>query len=514
MPVQAFVNDLKSPQIIALAMSVLCVACVPLWLVEIPPLVDYPNHMARMHILVNVERSAWLSQYYEIRWAVLPNLAMDLVIPVLAKVMPLETAGKVFIALTFSLLFGGVIALHAALHRRWSLWPLLAVLFLYNSVLLWGFLNYLFGLGMALCTFAGWVTFRSTPHRWTIPFFSVCAALIFLSHLFAFGFYIMVVVAYELGQYYKERREGRRAWEMTWPKAAAQFALPVVLFALSATIDSRPENLPSWLRYAENPHGVRFGRLATKVEAFKGTLRTFNPVLDKATVIILLALVGMGLIARRLSLASTMYWPLAIVGVATFVMPASIFTGTFVEMRLPIALVLLSIASSDMRVKERRWILTIVMILGVVFIVRMAQISFHWQEAERKYSEYLQAIEKLPVGARLFSAVTYPNYRDPLPIPMDQLACWAVIKKSAFVSTIFAFPTQQPLALTAPYRRVLTIDAVFDRHFPVPWNIIAMQYEYLLVVREQFFDQPLPSGFIPMYEGEDFRLYRIPRSAG
>ncbi len=100
------------------AVILLGIALIPVILVQIPPLVDYPNHMARMHILADASRSPSLTQYYEIHWNILPNLAMDLVVPPLIRFMPIETAGKVFIGLIFALLVGGVMAFHAALHRR------------------------------------------------------------------------------------------------------------------------------------------------------------------------------------------------------------------------------------------------------------------------------------------------------------------------------------------------------------------------------------------------------------
>ena len=62
-------------------------------------------------------------------------------------------------------------ALHAALHRRWTPWPLLVFFFLYNSVFLWGFLNYLSGLGLALCACALWMMLRDRCVTLIVPLF-------------------------------------------------------------------------------------------------------------------------------------------------------------------------------------------------------------------------------------------------------------------------------------------------------------------------------------------------------
>src|SRR5262249_7937377 len=101
----------------------------PLLWASVPPLVDYPNHLARMWILVNAGRIQELGSNYVAHWRLLPNLAMDLIVPTLALVMPVELAGRLFIALTMLALLGGTVTLHRALHGRVGLWPLCSLLF-------------------------------------------------------------------------------------------------------------------------------------------------------------------------------------------------------------------------------------------------------------------------------------------------------------------------------------------------------------------------------------------------
>ena len=47
--------------ILTAAAVLLGIALIPILLVEIPPLADYPNHMARMHILADAGRSPVLT---------------------------------------------------------------------------------------------------------------------------------------------------------------------------------------------------------------------------------------------------------------------------------------------------------------------------------------------------------------------------------------------------------------------------------------------------------------------
>ena len=127
----------------------------PLLWAKVPPLVDYPNHLARMWILVHRGDIAELAQNYVLHWRILPDLAMDCVVPALSQLMPVLEAGRLFIALTMAGLVAGTIALHRVLHGRFAIWPILSVLFVFNAVLFWGFLSCLFASAVYLLAFSG-----------------------------------------------------------------------------------------------------------------------------------------------------------------------------------------------------------------------------------------------------------------------------------------------------------------------------------------------------------------------
>jgi len=82
--------------------------------------------MARMHILVNLHRSPVLQNIYEIHWCFLPNLAMDVVVPLLSKIMPLFDAGRVYVSVIVVMWITGPLVLHHALFDRVNVWPLIA----------------------------------------------------------------------------------------------------------------------------------------------------------------------------------------------------------------------------------------------------------------------------------------------------------------------------------------------------------------------------------------------------
>ena len=56
----------------------------PVFLVAVPPLADYVNHLARMRVISVQGIDPNLSAFYKIDWQLIPNLAMDLIVPVLS----------------------------------------------------------------------------------------------------------------------------------------------------------------------------------------------------------------------------------------------------------------------------------------------------------------------------------------------------------------------------------------------------------------------------------------------
>jgi hypothetical protein len=131
---------------IALAIGLLF----PIFAAGIPPLLDYPNHLARMDILAHGADEPALARMYRIDWHIVPNIGIDLIMPPLLHVLPLLTAGKIFLALAVLLPYFGIILLHKSLFRVPSYWPLCGALIVYNRLFFLGFLNFEIGVGLAL----------------------------------------------------------------------------------------------------------------------------------------------------------------------------------------------------------------------------------------------------------------------------------------------------------------------------------------------------------------------------
>src|SRR3974390_1377667 len=166
----------------------LVVSLSPLLFVAIPAMVDYPNHLARMYLLAD-SAPPQANPFYKTAWALYPNLAMDLAIPQIGRVTGIENATRLFLLASELLVVSGCLAVEWAVKRRIQLSAAAALMFLYALPFTWGFLNFEFGLGVALwgVAFGIGALERSWVIRLCVNAFFV--VLLFASHFFALGVY-------------------------------------------------------------------------------------------------------------------------------------------------------------------------------------------------------------------------------------------------------------------------------------------------------------------------------------
>ena len=430
--------DLGTRQFVLLFAAFFLVAAIPVLAVETLPLFDYPNHLARMHILADYDSAPLLRQFYALDWRPIPNLAMDLVVPPLSRLMPLAWAGKCFVLAIFLLIAGGAAALHRALFGRWSAWSLLAFLLLYNRILLWGFVNFLFGVGLALVATAAWVGLRERSAWLRLPIATLLAAALYLAHLFAFGAYALVILGYEIARLRQQGRLRSLAGIGTLCASGLQFVPVLAVIVLAA-----------------GPGGagdIGWSRPVRKLDILFNIVDNYHRWFDVATFALLVGLAIAGAARRALTVHRLMALPLILLCLAQIAMPNRLFGGTGVDHRMPVVLALLLVAASGIALRDRRRKAMLATLLAVLFVTRIGIVAATWIGDDRLYAPVVAALAALPPGSRLAlaspSGSVHVSGNGP---PMVHLPALAVIATDAFVPTLFAFPGQQPLALREPY---------------------------------------------------------------
>jgi len=501
-------------------------ALVPLAIVDIPPLVDYPNHLARLYVIGNIATDPAIAENYRVAWNVMPNLALEAVTWPFLGLVPVEWLGRMFIALTFALLAGGTLWLHTLLHGRIGLWPAAAWLFLYNHLLIMGFLGYLFTLGAALVLFAAWIAGERWRLRWRLTLFPAAAVALFFGHLFALAVYGVCVAAREAWMGLPLLREDRRRVLAGWAVAAWQF-LPAGLVVLA----SMPE---------AGERSLRYGPLLAKVRALWSPVLTWYKPIDAALILFVLGVLVAGLASRRLVLAPGLRLPVAVLAALAALMPfwmegawGSIW---YADLRLPLALALLLVAGLRPRAVSPKVALAVGCAAAVLFTARIADVAVDWRAVDRNFAEFRAALDVIEPGASILPVQKHNAVRDGGTQQFDEaywnMAMLAVIDRGAFLPTLFTDPTKQPVQasprradLDTPYGWPVGYDLLADeaaagaadsaadgapagsvRRFWIGWSD---RYDYVLVTHFGAAGNPDPVRLAPVREGSFFGLYRV-----
>ncbi len=415
-----------------LALSI--IALLPIVACALPPILDYPNHMARMHILASSPLNADLARYYKIAWSPIPDLAADSIVPLLARIMPVMIAMRVFLAIVLIALAGGAIMLNRVAYQRWSPWPLTAFLLLYNRMLLWGFINYLAGLALALWALAAWLLLERRPFAVRLAAGLGLSTIIYLAHLAAFGCYALAVLALAAVPFDGARvTTGARLKRLL--SAAVTLTPPVILFLISPTSGA--------------PASIAYGNPLRKLDLPVSIFDDYSRVFDGATFAVLLIAVIVGLARGGIRVHRHLRWCVAAIIAAFLLLPSQFLSASGIDHRLPIAIAFLFVASSDWSAIDpwRRKIIAVALL--ALFIVRMAVVLDVWIQADREYARLLPAFDAIAPGAAV--AVAAPAEAVQAGgIPLLHFPTIAVIKRDAFAPSLFAAPYQQPVRFT-PY---------------------------------------------------------------
>lgn len=508
--------------ILAVLAAFLIVAFVPFLTCSPLPLPDYQNHMARMYILAELRHSPILQRYYEVQWQILPNLAMDLIVPPLARLMPVNSAMTIFAALTLGLLVAGCFAVHRVLFGRLSYAPFAAFLVLYNRHFLFGILNYLFSLGLALLTFALWVAWRRKPLLVRCAVFLPLAFTVFISHLAGLGVLGVLVAGYEAHSFLQEK--DYRALARSVIAAAIAFGVPYLLFKLFSPMHTRSSPYEPW-------------QLRVRTVGLLEVFNNYILALDAATLLFVAGAVGLGLWLGKARLHSRMWLPLLSLLVIYWVIPSRLFGSYYADRRLIPAWFFILACSLEWKVRPQR----LVAVIALIFLVRTAVIVKNWSAINTAYQADLQVIDRIPRGAKVATAVgllNYPALNNP---PVGHLPSMAVIRRQVLINCIYAGYGYENLRLKPQYQSLryphlyiannctatdaprtvlqratnaLSGCAEDPKRPPTtaenPFqNIPLDRFDYLLLVNNRYFRYPVPETLRPVYMAGDTVLYEI-----
>ena len=411
----------------------------PLLLVDIPPLLDYPNHLARLFLLAHGRDDAILAPMFMVRWGVIPNLAIDLIGPPLIRWLPVHIAGRLLLAMVLLLPFAGVLALQFVLFRRVHPWALASALILPSGAFLLGFLNFIAGLGGALLLAAWWIGGRERRPVPTVVVAMAGSAALFFCHLMGVLFALVLIFAWEA-------RSPRRL------AVAALVALPPGLLYLAAPL-------------GEVAGGAKYLSLAVKLGQVMAPFVSYNAWLDGLTAIAVAGFVIACAVSGRLEAPRGIRWALAALAGLYAVSPYA-FKGTYwLDTRFAAMFALLLFAGVRPKALPRSIGVVVLVVFVGLLVARSGLLAEAWAGHNRDIAELRTVIAPVRPGTRVFVTSVAPDEapdywaRAPLARRFsngirsdDHLPALLLIERRAFWPLLFDDPSQQPVRYAREYR--------------------------------------------------------------
>lgn len=480
----------------------LCLAgvflCLPVIFTPYPPLVDFPNHLARAHILHFYEQVPAYQASYAPAPAPLPNLAVDLAVPLLLRFFSLMTAAKIFLVAIILLFVAGCHRLGRAIHGD-PAWLALPCCFLvYNSSFLYGFVNYITGVGLFCVTLSYWLEWRGELNVRRFVLVTLLVFCSYFAHLSSYSFLgasFVVVAAWDF-------RAGKESLKNAVLKLAP-LVFPAALFVL-------------FMRGGAKDGWIAWNSLAGKVTGILSPLLTYNYALDAW---MLAAVAALALVGAREGGGLRVAWPTFASGLLLllfyFLSPWAALGGTAVEIRFVVPCVLLCVLSLKLSLRGRagKFVMLVVLCLACV---RLVAIWKTWEGLSRRIAAEVERFEVLPEGARVYPMVVMPRdaHREKVERSFRHLANYMTTSRHAFVPILFTIQGQQPLLFR---ERPRFVEAGFYateewRELSPHWLSYLDDYDYLWSYgMDDSLRTLAETRCMKVYEEDGFSLWRVNR---
>gem|GEM_PF-6528048 len=494
-------RDLSQRSILFSALFITVLYSAVLCVFKYPPLLDYSNHLARMHIFAHQSHPDF-EPYFFFQISVPTNLAMDVLVPILDLVLPLSVAGKAFLILIIAASVFAPLFLSRILLGRCTAISLVAAVFAFNAAFLMGFVNFLFSAALAMYAFGFyvWMDRRQSPTSYKILIGSVLSILVFLSHIYGFAAYAICIGAHYLWRY------GLKDIKRLVLHAAQFIPVSVLLavFVAASVSDGAvpaPET-PSVLLAADRLEAAPLPTLPNEDVQAIGPVQSANwipPLIQEAwkkLTKLWLQYGGffwlpLGFVAGLITLyVRHRVWPFekaffapvaALIAFALF-LPTTLWGAWNVDWRFLVpATILAAGLCADL---NGHWRAQAAIVAGTLAlaILQSGLVLDRLIKADAHQNSVISVMSDIPAGARVFAIVPSGTpAQAEHPVPFSHMATLGVIENNAFVPSLFASSIQQPLRYRAPFD-ALASGPFYPNLERVNWSLVAQEYEYILII--------------------------------
>jgi hypothetical protein len=281
----------------------------------------------------------------------------------------------------------------------------------------------------------------------------------------------------------------------------------------------------------QGPIGIRYlPDWSLKVQVIARTFLSMNPWLDGISAIALTGALLVILLRGRIQFRRPMLLAGAVLTVTFLIIPWRMFGAVFVDARLPVALLFVAIACLDVRFRSVGAARLTVAVLAGLLVVRSGVLAADWLAFDRVYDTVTAQLDQIPPGSVIVTATAAPEVPRSLPEwyarwrpPLTHAASLEVLDKPVFAANTWATPSQQPIAVRAPWLALYRL----QEQTPVPAasgaalgrfadEVLALTRQadpgaaiYLLLLDPAQLAGAIPAALERVGAGERFTLFRI-----
>lgn len=404
-------------------------AFVPLLWPDVPPLTDLPGHIGRYRIMAEAGIGP-LAQHYAVRWAVIGNLGVDLIVLALHPVLDVETAARLVVMAIPPLTIAAMLWVGYEAHGRIPVAAGFALPLAFGYPFQLGFVNFCLAAAMALAGLAWWIRLARTRPPWVrlavmVPY----AGLIWLCHSFGWAMLGLFVIGAEWSQ--------RMARGEPWHRAAIRaglMALPMawpIAIMLGGGGDRLAGTTGDWFSWQ------------TKAVWVASMLREQWKAYDIAGVVLIVCVAWTAMRSPRLRGIGVLGMP-ALLGLIMFLLLPLMFQGgAGVDMRLlpyATALWLLAIRTEPGHETLDRWIA----LAGTAFfVVRLTTTTIAFALLGQGQANAAKAIAVLPRGSAVLVLVNEPSFQTWSTPRLSHIAGLAIARRRVFNNEQWVLAGQQ-----------------------------------------------------------------------
>ncbi len=507
----------------------------PFLFTTLPPLTDYPNHLARYWLIAGGVNDPVLARFYRVDWSnTSSNLGVDLVVAAVARTVPAFVAGYLAALLAAILPPLGALALNCRLFGGVSPWQALIPIASWSTTFLMGFLNFQIGIGLALLFVAIDPGFWSRSTVLTIAIRVGLGVVLAVDHLFALIFYAVLLSALAFGR--------SAVLAQDWPSLrhrllAAGAAAGACLLSLAVLIFLSHPLPGAQTRQSFDP--VHYDSVAARLVTLVTALVSYNVPLELALAALIAAFVIWLARTGRLEAHGGLTLAAATLMLLTIVTPTHMLGSSWVDRRLPIMALLALL--SGVRVKPglaRQLSFHIALAALGLMGLRTSWIAWNWRAMDANLATTQRVMAGITAGSRLLTVQHDPGLLDRFRAPAGRYmfsvgddmfrhyGALATPLRQAFVPNLFAARGLQPLQVRGDWDRwvehdggdLASVNAL--RRAPKPHEPSYLpgwqnHFDYVLVLNADLKDEEgvfIPPTQLQLISDQDFaQLWKVRR---